>query len=184
MSKFVLTGVDGKIGSIAADYVLKIRNPKQKFVFTSYASDKLPREKVETWKNEGVNLMSLSYDDIGLMIEVFEGAEAISFISTWLFGVRRRTQHKNVIEAAKKAGVNRICYTSFVGAGLEKDLPMLPQDHKYTEQLIYESGLNYSIQRDYLYADNIIDLFSPSWNYCGGKWLCNSGGTPGAYVGS
>ncbi|QPG74582.1 hypothetical protein FOA43_001913 [Brettanomyces nanus] len=182
MRKYVLTGVDGYLGSVAADFALTIKKPNQKLVFTSYDPEKIPAETRKRYVDAGAEVKHLSYDNVDEMVAIFKDAEAVSFISTWLIGEGRRRQHGNVINSAVEAGVKRICYTSFVGADLEKDLPVLPQDHKYTEQLIFKSGLTYTIQRDYLYADNIINYLAPSWNYCGAKWLNNSGNVPAAYV--
>jgi uncharacterized protein YbjT (DUF2867 family) len=182
MPKFVLTGVDGRLGSVAADHAITIAKPDQKLVFTSFKLDTIPAESIKRWKEAGVEVTAATYDDKASLEKVFEGAESITMISTWLLGDTRRGQHKNVIDTAKKCGVKRINYTSFIGAGLDKDLPYLPQDHKYTEGLIYASGMQYNIQRNYLYADNIPQLFAPSWKLCGDKWTLNSFGTPAAYV--
>ncbi|KAJ8523739.1 hypothetical protein ON010_g17379 [Phytophthora cinnamomi] len=83
-------------------------------------------------------------------------------------------------------GVKRFCYTSGAGAGVdaktEEDIPYLLRDHHYIEQLVYASGLQYNIQRNCLYADNIPMYFAPSWKFCGDKWLTNSHGQKGCYV--
>jgi len=141
MPKYVLTGVDGKLGSVAADYAVEIATPDQKLVFTSFKLENIPAQKLQYWRNKGVDVATASYDDPTSLEKVFIGAEAVTFISTWLFGETRRRQHKTVIDTAKACGVKRICYTSFIGAGLEKNLPFLPQDHKYTEGVIYGSGI-------------------------------------------
>lgn len=99
---------------------------------------------------------------------VLAGAEAVTLISTWAFG-HRHQQAQNVIDAAKSCGVRRICYTSFVGADDPApihEMPFLPRDYKQTEALIRASGLEYNIQRDFLYIDNIPNFFAPSWKFC------------------
>lgn len=68
---------------------------------------------------------------------------------------------------------------SFVGAddpAHVNDIPFLSRDHKQTEALIIASGLEYNIQRDYLYIDNIPNFFAPSWNFCGDQFHFNSDG--------
>ena len=116
MPKLVLTGVGGGIGGIAADYALEIARPDQKFLFTSTDLSKLPASKVDGWKAKGAEVAEANYDDPESLSKVFKGAEAVAFISTWALGHRPR-QAANVIEAAKAAGVNRICYTSFIAPG-------------------------------------------------------------------
>ncbi|OJJ42346.1 hypothetical protein ASPZODRAFT_77035 [Penicilliopsis zonata CBS 506.65] len=184
MPKYVLTGVGGNIGGIAASYALEIAQKDTVLSFTSSDLDKIPAHTLEEWKTKGVTVSAASYDDIDSLIRVFHGADAVAFISTWAFG-RRPQQAQNVIDAAKACGVRRICYTSFVGADDPAPvhaMPFLPRDHKQTEALIRASGLEYNIQRNCLYLDNIPTLFAPSWNFCGGRWLSNSHHVPGAYV--
>ncbi|KAH6971096.1 hypothetical protein BKA56DRAFT_595888 [Ilyonectria sp. MPI-CAGE-AT-0026] len=186
MPKYVLTGADGNLGSIAASYALEIVNPEDELVFTTYKLEAIPSQTLDLWTSKGINVCVATYDDIESLKTAFAGAEAVSMVSTWLFGEGRRRQARTVIEAAKSCGVKRICYTSFIGAGIqaenEEDIPFLPRDHHVIENLIYASGLDYSIQRNYLYVDNIPTLFAPSWKFCGERWLTNTHGVAGAYV--
>ncbi|KAF1783698.1 NAD(P)-binding domain [Phytophthora cactorum] len=186
MVKYVLMGAGGNVGGVAADFAVEIAKPEDQLVFASSSLDKIPAEKVAHWRSKGVEVLSASYDDRESMKKAFEGAEAVATISTWLIGDRRRNQIKNALEVAKEKGVKRFCYTSGAGAGVEaeteEDIPYLLRDHHYIEQLIYASGLQYNIQRNCLYADNIPMYFAPSWGFCGDKWLTNSHGQKGCYV--
>lgn len=190
--KYVLTGVGGGIGSGAADYVLSIREPGQKLVFTTTSLSRLPEDKLATWRAAGVDIQEASYDDIASLTKVFQGAEAIAWISTWNFGQRIR-QSANVLAAAEAAGVRRVLYSSFMGAELGVDteearrwhineLPFLPRDHALTERLILESGLSWNTQRNNIYQEGGALLFSRVWKFCGDKWFNNSGGKRAAYV--
>ncbi|KAF4035023.1 NAD(P)H-binding [Phytophthora infestans] len=164
MVKYVLMGAGGNVGGVAADFAVEIAKPEDQLVFASSSLDKIPADKLAHWRS----------------------AEAVATISTWLIGDRRRNQVKNALEVAKEMGVKRFCYTSGAGAGVEaeteEDIPYLLRDHHYIEQLIYASGLQYNIQRNCLYADNIPMYFAPSWKFCGEKWLTNSHGQKGCYV--
>ncbi|KAL4162586.1 hypothetical protein PRNP1_003122 [Phytophthora ramorum] len=186
MPKYVLTGADGNLGGVAADFAIEIAKPEDELVFTSYTLDSIPADKLKRWQDKGVKVVAANYDEPETLKPVFQGAEAVSFISTWLIGDRRRNQAKNVIDTAKACGVKRICYTSFVGAGStaenEEDIPFLPRDHHFIEQQIYASGLQFSVQRNYLYADNIPNFFAPSWKFTENRWLTNTHGARGAYV--
>lgn len=185
MPKYVLTGADGKLGSVAAAFAAEIAKPEDKLVFTSHKLSNIPKESLEAWRAKGIEVAEANYDDMASLLAVFQGAEAVSMVSTWAFGERRQ-QAARVIEACKQCGVRRICYTSFVGAGQEvekeEDLPFLPRDHAHIEKLIKNSGLEYNIQRNYLYTDNIAELFVPCWQFCGDSWLNNTHHVRGAYV--
>ncbi|KAG6622859.1 NmrA-like family protein [Phytophthora cinnamomi] len=185
MVKYVLTGIGGNIGSHAADFAVEIKKPEDVLVLTSSDVSKLSPERVAAWKAKGAIVEQADYLDVDSLKKVFEGAEAIAFISTWLIGDGRRGQMKNCIKAAKETGVKRVCYTSFVGAGSDlpnDQVPFLPQDHQFTEQQIYASGLDYNIQRNWLYQDNIPRFFAQSWHFTEDRWLINSHDVPGAYV--
>lgn len=110
MPKFVLTGAGGGVGGIAADFALEIAQPGDKITITTTDISKLPASKVAAWKAKGAEVAEANYFDVESLKKVFEGAEAIAWVSTWAFG-SRPLQSANVIQAAKEAGVKRICYT-------------------------------------------------------------------------
>lgn len=66
----------------------------------------------------------------------------------------RVQQHKNAIDAAKKAGVKHIVYTSLVN--LEKSIALVAPDHTATEKHIKESGFKYTFLRNNTYAENLM----------------------------
>lgn len=70
----------------------------------------------------------------------------------------RRDLHRNVIEAARSAGVQHVVYTSFVGAAADSTFT-LARDHGWTEDLIRDSGLSYTFLRDNFYLD-VLPLFA------------------------
>ncbi|KAE8978315.1 hypothetical protein PR001_g24881 [Phytophthora rubi] len=135
--KFVLTGADGNLGRVAADFMVDIAKPEEQVVITSYDLETLPAEPKTC-----VMLPKLS---------------ASSAPATRPLSVPVETD-------------------------VEEEIPFLPRDHHFIEKIMMESGLDYNIQRNWLYMGNIPTLFAPSWKFCGNKWLSNSHDVPGAYV--
>ena len=69
----------------------------------------------------------------------------------------RAKQHLNVVEAAKKCGVKLIVYSGFLNC--QNNTNLVADDHKYTEKILEENGLNYSIARNTTYLEANGDLF-------------------------
>ncbi|KAI9740609.1 MAG: hypothetical protein M1834_005190 [Cirrosporium novae-zelandiae] len=183
MGKIVFTGVDGHLVGIAANYALELAGPNDKLIFSSPNLDGIPNETKERWTSKGAEVCFASYDDVPSMEKVFKDADVVGFVSTWMIGNIRRQQMRRAISVAKRVGAKRLCYTSCIGAGIEKDTPLVASDHRDTEQAIYETGLAWNIQRDNLYLDTYFWWFFP-WiaKFCDNKWHWNSGGTPASFV--
>lgn len=170
MPRYLLTGVDGNLSSIAATYALTLSRPDDQLIFTSPKPGHIPRSLLDSWTKAGAQTLMVDYDDWANLVRAFRGADAVAFVSSpdYLAGKRRRTQHQNVIEAAKAAGVRRLVYTSLVGAedgeGKEGDVevPALARDHAYTERLIRESGMVWNIQRNYLFVETMAEILPSS----------------------
>jgi uncharacterized protein YbjT (DUF2867 family) len=78
----------------------------------------------------------------------------------------RVAQHRNAIEAAAQAGVERIVYTSFLGAA-EDSTFLLGRDHWATEQAIREMGVAFTFLRDSFYMDFIPYFAGPERTFRG-----------------
>ena len=79
------------------------------------------------------------------------GIDTLLLISSSEIG-QRAVQHRNVIEAAKKAGVKRIVYTSLLHADTS---PLsLAQEHRETEDMLREAGIPFTILRNGWYTEN------------------------------
>jgi uncharacterized protein YbjT (DUF2867 family) len=64
----------------------------------------------------------------------------------------RISLHRKAVEGARLAGVERIVYTSFMGAAPNATFPYA-RDHGATEQAIRDAGISLTSMRDALYAD-------------------------------
>jgi NAD(P)H dehydrogenase (quinone) len=78
----------------------------------------------------------------------------------------RVTQHRNAIEAAAGAGVERIVYTSFLGAAADSTF-LLGRDHWATEQAIRETSVAFTFLRDSFYMDFIPYFAGPERTFRG-----------------
>src|SRR5690606_29506531 len=79
------------------------------------------------------------------------GVDTLILISSSEVG-RRAVQHRNIIDAAKKAGVKRIVYTSLLRADTT---PLgLAAEHVETEAMLKASGIPHTILRNGWYTEN------------------------------
>ena len=101
--------------------------------------------------DRGVELRAADYEDAASVAAALAGVDKVLLISSSEIG-RRVPQHRNVIEAAKKAGVKLLAYTSILRAD---DNPMaLAAEHRQTEALIRASGLPFVFLRNGWYTEN------------------------------
>jgi NAD(P)H dehydrogenase (quinone) len=96
------------------------------------------------------------HDRVG-MTAALRGATTLMMISA-REAPDRVAQHNNVVDAAVDAGVERIVYTSFLGAAADATFTFARQHHA-TEQHIRASGLAFTFLRDSLYLE-LVPLFT------------------------
>lgn len=148
MSKLLITGATGHLGTATIRQLLQ-KTSADKIV--AFARDE---HKAKDLIAKGVEVRYGNFDDPDSLEKAVQGIDKVLLIST--VDVHRYRQHKNVVDAAKKAGVRRIAYTS----GVLKDVNASPlknhlKSHFQTEDYIKESGLSYTILGNTLYAEVI-----------------------------
>ena len=101
------------------------------------------------------------FDDPAGLVRAFQGVERLLLISGTRVG-KRVPQHSAAIEAAKKAGVSHIVYTSFLGADNPNNRSQAVSDHRGTEAALRASGLHWTVLRDAQYSDAVTDVMAHS----------------------
>ncbi|MBB3128276.1 uncharacterized protein YbjT (DUF2867 family) [Paenibacillus rhizosphaerae] len=69
-------------------------------------------DKVRDLHERGVRVRQGDFDDSGSLLHAFEDASQVLMISSHSLGEAAVRQHQTAIDAAKKAGVRRLLYTS------------------------------------------------------------------------
>lgn len=141
----VVTGASGQLGRLVLAE-LRARAPKAKLVGLVRDPTKAPDLAAQ-----GVELRVADYENPASLVAALRGADKLLLISSSEIG-RRLPQHRNVIDAAKAAGVKLLAYTSLLRADSS---PMhLAVEHKATEDYLRASGLPYVLLRNGWYTEN------------------------------
>lgn len=145
--KYAISAATGNFGQIVIPELLK------KIDASDVTAIVRNVDKAKKVLPAGINIEKADYTDKDALIKALKGIDKLLFISSVPGGkVSRETQHKNVVDAAKEAGVSYIAYTSFAKADDAKSA--LSSDHKATEKMIKDSGLKYSFLRNAWYLEN------------------------------
>ncbi|MEA4806499.1 MAG: NmrA family NAD(P)-binding protein [Acetobacterium sp.] len=156
MGKIIMTGVDGNFGGYSARSILK-KVPKDQLIFTTPNKD-----VIKQYQEQGVETRYADIFNKETLLKAFAGGEVLLLISMPFVGERRRTAHKNAIDAAVEAGVKKIVYTSIVGAGEEDCDTYEVSDHKITEAYLKSLDIDWIILRDSQYAEAMVSVFEQS----------------------
>jgi len=147
-SMILVTGATGHLGTATIEHLLKNTTAGNIVAFA--------RDENKAWhlKEKGVEVRIGNFDDTASLDKAMQGIEKVLLIST--IDHHRIQQHKNVIDAAKKASIKHIAYT---GVSLKdvntSAIKILMESHFQTEDYIKESGLAYTFLRNTLYTDII-----------------------------
>jgi NAD(P)H dehydrogenase (quinone) len=113
----------------------------------------------EKARDLGVAVRVADYTQPATLEAALAGIDTLLLISGNEIG-QRATQHANVINAAKKAGVKRIVYTSLLRA--DRSPLNLAPEHVQTEADLKASGLQYTILRNGWYTENYTGSITPA----------------------
>ncbi|KAJ5612977.1 hypothetical protein N7510_006171 [Penicillium lagena] len=147
--KYLITGATGGLGAGVLSYLVA-NVPSSEYAAAS--SQETNRKQFE---DRGIAFRLVNYDDPQSMETSFQDVENLFFVSTNTFDVeKRRKQHQSFVDAAKKAGVKHVWYTSLAFGGLRSDSKAdVQQAHLMTEQMLKESGVTFTSIREGVYTE-------------------------------
>jgi NAD(P)H dehydrogenase (quinone) len=141
----IVTGASGQLGRLVIAELLK-RVPAEHIV----AAVRDPA-KVADLADQGVLVRHADYTDPASLDAAFAGATKVLLISSNDLG-NRVPQHRNVIDAAARAKVGLLAYTSVLHA--DRSMLSLAPEHRETEAAVRASGLPYTLLRNGWYVEN------------------------------
>ncbi len=136
-----VTGSTGALGGLVASG-LAARGVAQRL---------LVRTPAKAPALDGAVVLPCSYGDRESAMTALEGVETLLMVSA-SETADRLDQHRTFVDAAVRAGVRHVVYTSFVGASADCTFT-LGRDHWATEEHLRASGLTHTFLRDNFYLD-------------------------------
>ncbi|MFE8603977.1 SDR family oxidoreductase [Archangium violaceum] len=149
----LVTGATGKLGRLVLEKLLE-KVPAHQVI----AAVRNP-EKAAELRARGVQVRKADYSQPETLGAAFAGVEKVLLISSNEVG-QRAAQHQSVVEAARKAGVKLLAYTSILHA--DRSRLALAAEHKATEELIRASGVPYVLLRNGWYTENYTENLGPA----------------------
>ncbi|MDB5500835.1 MAG: qorB [Tardiphaga sp.] len=143
--RILVTGASGQLGRLVIDHLLKIV-PATRIV----AAMRDPAGGAAL-AAQGVTVVPADYSKPETLDAAFAGIDRVLLISSNALG-ERVAQHRNAIDAAKRAGVKLLAYTSVLRAdtsGLG-----LAEEHRQTEAALRASGVPFVLLRNGWYNEN------------------------------
>lgn len=141
----VVTGASGQLGRLVIDRLLQ-KIPASEIV----AAVRSP-EKAADLAAKGVQVRQADYAQPATLEAAFAGAKKILLISSSEVG-QRVAQHQAVIDAAQRAGVKLLAYTSVLHADTSQ--LGLAEEHRQTEVALAASGVPGVVLRNGWYHEN------------------------------
>ncbi|MRX10538.1 NAD(P)H-binding protein [Pseudoduganella sp. FT25W] len=141
----IVTGATGQLGRLVISQLLK-RVPAAQIV----AAVRDPAKAADL-AAQGVLVRRADYTDPASLDAAFQGATKVLLISSNELG-NRVPQHRNVIDAAVRAKVGLLAYTSVLHA--DRSTLGLAPEHRETEDAVRASGVPYTLLRNGWYVEN------------------------------
>jgi NAD(P)H dehydrogenase (quinone) len=148
--KIAITGASGQLGRLIIER-LRAKIPVSDLI----ALVRTPSKAVDL----GVEVREADYTRPDTLGKALAGVDTLLMISGSEIG-QRVAQHRNVINAAKAAGVKRVVYTSVLHA--ERSTLSLTPEHVETEALLKASGLSITLLRNGWYTENYTVSVGPA----------------------
>ena len=146
MTTILVTGTSGHLGRLVVESLLENGTSPGDIVATARDIS-----AIADLADRGVTTRTADYADAASLDAAFDGVDRVLLVSGSEVG-QRVAQHTNVIDAAQRAGVELLAYTSIPKA--DASSLGLAVEHQATEQVLAASGVPYALLRNGWYFEN------------------------------
>jgi len=142
--KIAVTSASGKLGASIVKHLVDLIG-KDNVIGIARTPEKA--------KHLGVEIRKGDYNNRKDFNSALKGVDKVLLVSGMDEPQKRIEQHRNVIEAAKNNGVQKIVYTSIIGSETGTAFSPVVNSNRQTEEDVRNSGLDYVIGRNGIYIE-------------------------------
>lgn len=159
-TNLLVTGASGQLGRRVVELLLE--SGEENIIAITRHPDNLSH-----FTDEGVEVRYGNFDEPDSLRTAFAGADRMLLISTDALDEpgKRLNQHKTAIQAAEEAGISHVVYTSLAKA--DNSPVLFAPDHSGTEEALATSNMGYTILRNNLYMDLLIQSINQAYQMGG-----------------
>jgi uncharacterized protein YbjT (DUF2867 family) len=143
-----VTGATGRVGRLVAEELARRGEPVRLLV----------RDPARAPRLDGAEVVRADFGDPVSLAAALREGDRVFMVSLTEAPERRMALHRSFVDACVAAGVDRVVYLSFAGAGPDATF-MHARSHGATEELLADSGLRWTAIRNGLYADELPEWF-------------------------
>jgi NAD(P)H dehydrogenase (quinone) len=151
--KIIVSGASGQLGSLVIDELLARDVAPEDLILVSRTPN---TDHLNAYAARGANVRFGDFNDPQSLASAYRGGTRMLLISVNGGGGNRPELHRAAIDAAVRAGVKHIAYTSYVNADEYAD-SMIAGDHVRTERILQDSGVAWTLLRNQIYANGLVD---------------------------
>jgi NAD(P)H dehydrogenase (quinone) len=133
--KIIVSGASGQLGSLVIDELLARRVPPENLILVSRTPN---TDHLKSYAAQGASVRFGDFNDPASLDAAYRGGTRMLLISINGGGGDRPALHKVAIDAAVRAGVKQIAYTSYVNA--DESVSTIAVDHRRTERILQRAA--------------------------------------------
>jgi NAD(P)H dehydrogenase (quinone) len=151
--KIIVSGASGQLGSLVIEELLARNVAPQNLILVSRTPN---TAHLQAYAARGASVRFGDFSEPASLDDAYRGGTRMLLISINGGGGDRPALHKTAIDAAVRAGVKHVAYTSYVNADLYES-STIAVDHRRTERILEQSGVAWTMLRNQIYANGLVD---------------------------
>ncbi|HUQ52598.1 MAG TPA: NAD(P)H-binding protein [Gammaproteobacteria bacterium] len=151
--RIIVSGASGQLGSLVIDELLARKVSPENLILVSRTPNS---DHLQAYAARGASVRFGDFNEPESLDAAYRGGTRMLLISINGGGGNRRELHKGASDAAARVGVKQIAYTSYVNADRYED-STIAVDHRRTELILEESGVAWTMLRNQIYANGLLD---------------------------